>query len=165
MRGKFGKELRFKEMGLFSIDLNGEYSADRRYLTVERLDMRWGLVSLSHGRVAEAESEKPGAPRQPVGAHCRPATLPLPARERRGAVLQRLPLRPAELFQGRVGSVSLAREGIGLLHEPAGAGSHPKGGEKQSHLFLLTQLQNNHSLQIVIPASFQSQQFCYLYPM
>ena len=42
MRGKFGKELRFKEMGLFSIDLNGEYSADRRYLTVERLDMRWG---------------------------------------------------------------------------------------------------------------------------
>ena len=47
MRGEFGKELRFKEMGLFSIDLNGEYSADRRYLTVERLDMRWGLLSLS----------------------------------------------------------------------------------------------------------------------
>ena len=82
MRGEFGKELRFKEMGLFSIDLNGEYSADRRYLTVERLDMRWGLVSLSHGRVAEAESEGPGAPRQLAGAHRRPATLPLPARER-----------------------------------------------------------------------------------
>ena len=79
MRGEFGKELRFKEMGLFSIDLNGEYSANRRYLTVERLDMRWGLVSLSHGRVVEAESEKLGAPRQPVGAHRRPATLPLPA--------------------------------------------------------------------------------------
>ena len=47
MRGEFGKELRFKEMGLFSIDLNGEYSANRRYLTVERLDMRWGLVFLS----------------------------------------------------------------------------------------------------------------------
>ena len=82
MRGKFGKELRFKEMGLFSIDLNGEYSANRRYLTVERLDMRWGLVFLSHGRVVEAESEKPGAPRQPAGAHRRPATLPMPARER-----------------------------------------------------------------------------------
>ena len=79
MRGEFGKELRFKEMGLFSIDLNGEYSADRRYLTVERLDMRWGLVSLSHGRFVEAESEKPGAPRQPVGTHRRAATLPLPA--------------------------------------------------------------------------------------
>ena len=79
MRGEFGKELRFKEMGLFSMDLNGEYSADRRYLTVERLDMRWGLVSLSHGRVAEAESEEPGAPRQPVGTHRRAATLPLPA--------------------------------------------------------------------------------------
>ena len=165
MRGEFGKELRFKEMGLFSMDLNGEYSADRRYLTVERLDMRWGSFVLSHGRVAEAESEGPGAPRQPAGAHRSPATLPLPARERRGAVLQRLPLRPAELLQGRAGSVSLAREGICLLHDPAGAGSHPKGGEKQSHLFLLAQLQNNHSLQIVIPASFQSQQFCYLYPM
>ena len=79
MRGEFGKELRFKEMGLFSIDLNGEYSADRRYLTVERLDMRWGLVSLSHGRVAEAESEEPGAPRQPAWAHRSPAALPLPA--------------------------------------------------------------------------------------
>ena len=79
MRGEFGKELRFKEMGLFSMDLNGEYSANRRYLTVERLDMRWGLVSLSHGRVAEAESEEPGAPRQPAGAHRSPATLPLPA--------------------------------------------------------------------------------------
>ena len=79
MRGKFGKELRFKEMGLFSMDLNGEYSADRRYLTVERLDMRWGLVSLSHDRVAEAESEEPGAPRQLAGAHRRPATLPMPA--------------------------------------------------------------------------------------
>ena len=165
MRGEFGKELRFKEMGLFSMDLNGEYSANRRYLTVERLDMRWGSFVLSHGRFAEAESEEPGAPRQPVGAHCSPATLPLQARERRGAVLQPLPFRPAELLQGRAGSVSLAREGIGLLHEPAGARSHPKGGEKQSHLFLLAQLQNNHSLQIVIPASFQSQQFCYLYPM
>ncbi|KAK8819264.1 hypothetical protein WA577_003730 [Blastocystis sp. JDR] len=79
VRGEFGKELRFKEMGLFSMDLNGEYSADRRYLTVECLDMRWGLVFLSHGRVAEAESEKPGAPRQPAGAHRSPATLPLPA--------------------------------------------------------------------------------------
>ena len=79
MRGEFGKELRFKEMGLFSIDLNGEYSADRRYLTVERLDMRWGLVSLSHGRVVEAESEEPGAPCQPVGAHRNSTTLPLPA--------------------------------------------------------------------------------------
>ena len=165
MRGEFGKELRFKEMDLFSVDLNGEYSANRRYLTVERLDMRWGLVSLSHGRVAEAESEGPGAPRQLAGAYRRVAALPLPAREGRGAVLQRLPLRPAELFQGRVGSVSLAREGIGLLHEPAGAGSHPKGGEKQSHLFLLAQLQNNHSLRIVIPASLQSQQFCYMCPV
>ena len=82
MRGEFGKELRFKEMGLFSIDLNGEYSADRRYLTVERLDMRLHSFVVSHGRVAEAESEEPGAPRQPVGAHRRPATLPLPARER-----------------------------------------------------------------------------------
>lgn len=79
MRGEFGKELRFKEMGLFSMDLNGEYSANRRYLTVERLDMRWGSFVLSHGRVVEAESEKLGAPRQPVGAHRRPATLPLPA--------------------------------------------------------------------------------------
>ena len=79
MRGKFGKELRFKEMGLFSIDLNGEYSADRRYLTVERLDMRLHSFVLSHGRVVEAESEEPGAPRQPAGAHRSPATLPLPA--------------------------------------------------------------------------------------
>ena len=61
------------------MDLNGEYSANRRYLTVERLDMRWGLVSLSHGRVAEAESEEPGAPRQPAGAYRSAATLPLPA--------------------------------------------------------------------------------------
>ena len=79
MRGEFGKELRFKEMGLFSIDLNGEYSADRRYLTVERLDMRLHSFVLSHGRVAEAESEEPGAPCQPAGAHRNPTTLPLPA--------------------------------------------------------------------------------------
>ena len=79
MRGEFGKELRFKEMGLFSIDLNGEYSADRRYLTVERLDMRLHSFVVLHGRVAEAESEGPGAPRQLAGAYRSAATLPLPA--------------------------------------------------------------------------------------
>ena len=45
VRGEYGKELRFKEMGLFAIDLNGEYSADRRYLTVERLYRRSRFLS------------------------------------------------------------------------------------------------------------------------
>ena len=40
VRGKYGKDLRFKEMGLYSIDFNGEYSENRRYLTVEKLGIR-----------------------------------------------------------------------------------------------------------------------------
>lgn len=38
MRGKFGKELRFKEMKLYALDVNREYSGVRPYLTVERID-------------------------------------------------------------------------------------------------------------------------------
>ena len=43
MLGKFGKQYRFKEMKLYSLDLNGEYSGDREYLTVElvRKRERW----------------------------------------------------------------------------------------------------------------------------
>ena len=40
VRGKFGKELRFKEMKLYALDVNREYSGVRAYLTVERIDTR-----------------------------------------------------------------------------------------------------------------------------
>lgn len=40
MREKFGKELRFKEMQLYALDVNHEYSGVRPYLTVERIDTR-----------------------------------------------------------------------------------------------------------------------------
>ena len=40
VRGRFGKELRFKEMKMHVLDVNGEYSGDRKYLTVERIDTR-----------------------------------------------------------------------------------------------------------------------------
>ena len=38
MRGKFGKELRLKEMHFYELDVDGEYSGIRRYLTVERIN-------------------------------------------------------------------------------------------------------------------------------
>ena len=42
MRGRFGKELRFKEMKLYGLDVNGEYSAVRKYMTVERVNTSQG---------------------------------------------------------------------------------------------------------------------------
>lgn len=38
VRGRFGKELRFKEMKLYTLNVDGEYSAMRKYLTVERIN-------------------------------------------------------------------------------------------------------------------------------
>ena len=38
MRGHFGKDVRFKEMKMYLLDVNGEYSGDRKYLTVELVD-------------------------------------------------------------------------------------------------------------------------------
>ena len=38
MLGQFGKQYRFKEMKLYSLDWDGEYSAPRKYLTVERVN-------------------------------------------------------------------------------------------------------------------------------
>ncbi len=38
VRGRFGKELRFKEMKLYNLNVDGEYSAMRKYLTVERIN-------------------------------------------------------------------------------------------------------------------------------
>ncbi|KAM7455148.1 putative transferase [Blastocystis sp. subtype 1] len=51
VRGRFGKELRFKEMKLYTLNVDGEYSAMRKYLTVERINtsrIRQELFSLSH---------------------------------------------------------------------------------------------------------------------
>ena len=38
VRGRFGKELRFKEMKLYTLNVDGEYSAMRKCLTVERIN-------------------------------------------------------------------------------------------------------------------------------
>ncbi len=38
IRGRFGKELRLKEMKLYTLNVDGEYSAMRKYLTVERIN-------------------------------------------------------------------------------------------------------------------------------
>lgn len=38
VRGKFGKELRFKEMKMYHLNVDGEYSGMRKYLTVERMN-------------------------------------------------------------------------------------------------------------------------------
>ena len=38
MRGHFGKDVRFKEMKMYLLDVNGEYSGDRKYLTVEHVN-------------------------------------------------------------------------------------------------------------------------------
>lgn len=38
VRGKFGKELRFKEMKMYHLDVDGEYSGMRKYITVERIN-------------------------------------------------------------------------------------------------------------------------------
>ena len=40
IRGRFAKELRFKEMKLYSCDINGEYSGEQKYMTVEELHSR-----------------------------------------------------------------------------------------------------------------------------
>lgn len=61
VRGRFGKELRFKEMKLYTLNVDGEYSAMRKYLTVERINtsirrenalhigqIRQEILSLSH---------------------------------------------------------------------------------------------------------------------
>ena len=42
VRGRFGKQLRFKEMKLYGLDVNGEYSAVRKYMTVERVNTSQG---------------------------------------------------------------------------------------------------------------------------
>lgn len=38
VRGRFGKELRFKEMKMYNLNVDGEYSGMRKYLTVERMN-------------------------------------------------------------------------------------------------------------------------------
>ena len=38
MRGHFGKDVRFKEMKMYLLDANGEYSGARKYLTVEHVN-------------------------------------------------------------------------------------------------------------------------------
>lgn len=38
VRGRFGKELRFKEMKMYNLNVDGEYSGMRKYLTVEMMN-------------------------------------------------------------------------------------------------------------------------------
>ena len=38
VRGHFGKDARFKEMRMYLLDVNSEYSGDRKYLTVEHVN-------------------------------------------------------------------------------------------------------------------------------
>lgn len=38
IKDRFGKELRFKEMKLYELDLNQEYSGIRKYITVEGMN-------------------------------------------------------------------------------------------------------------------------------
>ena len=38
VRGRFGKELRFKEMKQYTLNVDGEYSGMRKHLTVERMN-------------------------------------------------------------------------------------------------------------------------------
>ena len=59
VRGRFGKELRFKEMKMYNLNVNGEYSGMRKYLTVERMNeseesVEYSARSKHTGRIEKA---------------------------------------------------------------------------------------------------------------